>query len=154
MNKNKRENIWATFLRLLRDRVPSKIKALWMCASRKITHGRNKGHRNYARTSCTESHAHTSPVDIWFVPVCSACLNLVKIANLVWCVLRAFLGMCLVVSQTNLSFQAGFVCCQQWDHWEWSATLILAAPRDEAKCSTHSTQGQIKDSACWSWSLR
>lgn len=28
------------------------------------------------------------------------------------------------------------------------ATLILAAPRDEAKCSTHSTRGQIKDSAC------
>lgn len=124
MNKNKRENIWATSLRLLRDHVPSKIKALWIRASRKITHGRNKGHRNYARTSCTESHAHTNPADIWFVPVCSACLNLVEIANLVWCVLRVFLGMCLVVSQTNLSFQAGFVCCQQWDHgraqlWSW-----------------------------------
>lgn len=37
----------------------------------------------------------------------------------------------------------------------WScATLILEAPGDTAKCSTHSTLGQIKDSAYWSSSLR
>lgn len=122
--KNKRENKWATSLRLLRDCFQSKIKALWMCASCKIAHSKNKAHHNYAQTSCTESCAHTNPADIWFVLVCSACLNLVQIANLVRCVLRVFLGMCLVVSQTNLSFQAGFVCCQQWDHghaplWSW-----------------------------------
>lgn len=68
--------------------------------------------------------------------VCSACINLVQIAHLVR---RVFPGMCLSVAQTNLSFQAHFVCCQ---HWDDGHALILEAPWDKAKCFTHTTQGQ------------
>ncbi len=152
MNKNKRENIWATSFRLLRDCVPSKIRALWMRASRKITHGRNKGHCNYARTSCTESHAHKPCRYL----ICACVFSLSKLswdcqfgvvcsASVSWHVPGGVSDQFVIPSR---------LCVLPAVRPRPRATLILAAPRDEAKCSTHSTQGQIKDSACWSWSLR
>lgn len=90
-----------------------------------VLHVNYKPYSYYAQTPFTPVTRTYEPCGcLLCVCLCAACLNLVESANLVWRVLWAFLGTCSAVSQTNLSFQAGFVCCQQWDRgraqlWSW-----------------------------------